>query len=62
MAETCRVCGEELDEIYTVTCVVCGGKVHFKSVESPEGDCCQVVTQMGACGLSFMCNQCAEKA
>lgn len=59
MEELCPVCNEPLDEIYAVTCVVCGRKVHFHSSELPGDDCCQVVTQFGACGLSFMCNPCA---
>ncbi len=61
MEETCHVCGKPLDEICAVNCVVCGGKVHFNPAGSPGNDCCGVVTQIGACGLSFVCNDCDEK-
>jgi len=61
MAEVCHVCGKPLDEIYSVSCMVCGRKIHFPSAETADKGCGHIVTQWYACALSFECNRCSEQ-
>ena len=62
MAGTCHVCGKPLDEIYAVNCMGCGRKIHFSTTDdTPEHNCCSIVTQLHACGLAFICNSCSEQ-
>jgi len=61
MQETCHVCGQPLDDIYSVSCIACHREVHFRSADAPGQDCCQILTQLGVCGLAFLCNTCRER-
>ena len=56
----CHVCGKPVDDVYGVDCIVCGRKFHYPSQENAEYYCGRPVTQLYACGLSFMCNLCSE--
>jgi len=59
MEEICNVCGKALDEIYAVSCISCGGKIHFPSSESAGDTCGSIVTQWNICGLAFVCKNCS---
>jgi len=59
MEEICSVCGKLLDEIYAVSCIDCGGKMHFPAAESAEDSCGSIVTQWNMCGLAFVCKRCS---
>ena len=59
MEEVCSVCGKVLDEIYAVSCIGCGGKIHFPSAEGAENTCGYIVTQWNICGLAFLCKKCS---
>ena len=61
MEETCHVCGQPLDELYAVSCVACGRKIHFQSTEPAGNDCGHILMQLGVCGLAFMCNPCSDQ-
>ena len=60
--ERCRICGEPVDEVYAVTCIACGRRVHFNSIDAPGTDCSRIVSQLNLCGLAFICSQCYEDA
>ena len=60
MVEVCSVCGKPLDEIYAVSCIGCGGKIHFSSDENVGDTCGSIVTQWNVCGLAFVCKNCTE--
>jgi hypothetical protein len=62
LEEVCPVCRQPLDEVYAVTCVACGQRVHFDSGDSPESECSRIVSQFTLCGLAFICNDCHEQA
>jgi len=59
MEEVCSVCGKPLDEIYAVSCIGCGGKIHFPSAENVKDSCGSIVTQWNICGLAFVCKKCS---
>jgi hypothetical protein len=61
MNEVCHVCGKPLDELYAVTCMSCGRKIHFPAVESAGDDCGSIVTELYACALAFVCKCCSEQ-
>ena len=61
MEDNCHVCGQPVDDIYGVDCTVCGKKIHCPSEENAESYCGRPVTQLYACGLSFMCNPCSDR-
>ena len=63
MSEICHVCGQPLDELYYVSCVACGRRVHFRSSENSDDiDCAYIVSQVNVCGLAFICNSCHKQA
>jgi hypothetical protein len=57
--EVCGVCGKLLDEIYAVSCIGCGGKIHFPAAENVKDNCGSIVTQWNICGLAFVCKKCS---
>jgi hypothetical protein len=59
MEEVCSVCGKPLDEIYAVSCIGCGGKIHFPSAENSGYSCGSIVTQWNICGITFVCKKCS---
>ena len=59
MEEICSVCGKPLDEIYAVSCIACGRKIHFSPAETSRDDCSHIVTQLYTCGLAFVCKHCS---
>ena len=61
MEEICHVCGKPLDEIYAVSCIGCGRRIHFAPEESAKESCANIVTQVYACGLAFVCKQCSAQ-
>lgn len=62
MEETCPICGCPLDDLYVVSCMACGRRVHFQSVESGDESCSGIVSQLCLCGLAFLCNSCQGEA
>lgn len=60
--EKCAICGEPVDEVYGVTCLACGRRVHYTGAGAPGNDCSLIVSHLNLCGLAFMCNQCCEDA
>jgi hypothetical protein len=58
MEEICSVCGKPLDKMYAVTCIGCGGEIHFPSADTHENSCGSIVTQWNVCGLAFICKRC----
>ena len=62
MDNICHVCGQPLDEIYPVSCIRCGRRVHFRTADSQGNDCCRILTQLSLCGLAFICNLCDQHA
>lgn len=57
----CAVCGDPLDEIYSVTCMSCGKNIHFPAADTSQRTCAYVVTQLYVCALAFLCKNCAEQ-
>jgi len=61
MEEICNVCGKPLDEIYAVSCIGCGRKIHFPAAESVNDSCGSIVNQWNICGLAFVCKRCSNE-
>ena len=49
--ETCHVCNQPLDDVYSVTCTVCHRRVHFQSAEGAAQACSRLHIQLLACGF-----------
>jgi hypothetical protein len=61
MEEICSVCGKPVDEIYAVSCIGCGGKIHFPAADTSENNYGSIVTQWNICGLAFVCKRCSNE-
>jgi hypothetical protein len=62
METTCPICERPLDDLYAVSCMACGRRVHFRSAESGGESCSRIVSQLCLCGLAFLCNSCQGEA
>jgi hypothetical protein len=60
--ETCHVCNQPLDDVYSVTCTVCHRRVHFQSAEDAAQACSRLHIQLLVCGLAFICEPCFQGA
>ena len=61
MMDNCPVCGKPIDEVYAVTCSVCGKTVHFPSTDDSEYKCSCILSRLDACALAFICMFCLEQ-